>query len=441
MQKSALRERLMFDLGPAGVLPAGLLYGSAATLRALGKDATAFWLLMKTHSAAFSPQIDRRILLEIRDATAAERAGQSTGLRALYDRTVRDAVAAFRRAPGADPLRLIGSRIFVIKSAADGEKGVLVADYNYMLPLLAGLFDLEVLARKYFIVLEPGWNGYCTPDVLLYSFSDAPVFVQTIEPRDREVLETIGAPFQAIFPTSTNCWVDYRFTKPLPEEQRDIDVIMVAAWANFKRHWRFFQALSVLRSRGRRLKVALVGYRYDRTQEDILRDAKHFGVDDQLQFFERISQREVSELLCRSKVHVIWSRREGSNRAMIEAMMADVPTIVRQGFNFGYQYPHINPQTGRFVAEPDLADAMADMIDNRHRYSAREWAMAHMTCQRATAVMEAAIQARAVEMGEPWTRGLVVKTSNLDGQQYWDPADREKFAGDYRFLESIVRRN
>src|SRR5205823_5520841 len=117
-----------------------------------------------------------------------------------------------------------------------------------------------------------------------------------------------------------------------------------------------------------------------KTKEDILREARNYGVEDQIQVFERIPQQQVSELLSRSKLHVLWSRREGSNRAIIEAMLADVPTIVRDGFNFGYKYPHINSQTGRFVAESDLADAIIDMLDRRKEFSAREWALAHMTC-------------------------------------------------------------
>src|SRR5207344_1058889 len=103
------------------------------------------------------------------------------------------------------------------------------------------------------------------------------------------------------------------------------------------------------------LKTVLVGYRYDRTREDIEGLAAHFGIKDQIETYERISQTEVSALLARSKVHVLWSRRECANRAIIEAMMADVPVIVRDGLTFGYRYPYINEQTGRFVPEARLA--------------------------------------------------------------------------------------
>jgi glycosyltransferase involved in cell wall biosynthesis len=226
----------------------------------------------------------------------------------------------------------------------------------------------------------------------------------------------------------------------LPEKRRDIDVIMVAAWASIKRHWRFFRTLAVLRRRGHRLRVALVGYRYDKTIDDIRAQASYFGIGDQVELFERLSQREVSALLSRSKVHVLWSRRECANRAIVEAMLADVPVIVRSGLTFGFPYPYINDQTGRFVEERALGDAILEMLDHRDSYSPRQWVLEHMTCQKATAVVEAAVRAVAARAGEPWTAGLVLRTSSLDTQKYWDPADRDRFADDYRFLEACIRR-
>jgi glycosyltransferase involved in cell wall biosynthesis len=158
-----------------------------------------------------------------------------------------------------------------------------------------------------------------------------------------------------------------------------------------------------------------------------------------VELFERLSQTEVSALLARSKVHVLWSRRECANRAIIEAMLADVPVIVRTGLTFGFKYPYINEQTGRFVDEAALGDAILEMIECRASYSPRRWVLEHMTCQQATAAVEATVRAAAAELGEPWTSGLVIRTSTLDTQKYWDETDRDRFTDDYRFLEASVR--
>jgi glycosyltransferase involved in cell wall biosynthesis len=433
--KAALREHLAHDLGPLRGAAGTSLYAAASAMRVAGRRSEAYKLLMRTHSGNFSGSIDRRIEEQLRDATTRERRGESTGLWAAYDQIIAAAVAKFR----AGPTRLVGSRLLVAKAWRPAERGVLYIDYSYVFPSLAGLFDLRAIADRYHLVLEPSWSGVCTPEILLYSRLDRPVFVETIEPRDHRVLATLDTNLTHV-PVAANYWVDYRRIEPLPDRTRDIDVIMVAAWTGIKRHWRFFRALAALRRRGHRLRVALVGYRYDKTIEDIRAQANYFGIGDQVELFERLSQDEVSALLARSKVHVLWSRRECANRAIIEAMLADVPVIVRTGLTFGFKYPYINDQTGRFVEEAALGDAILEMIDCRTSYAPRQWVLEHMTCQHATTAVEASARAAATGHGEMWTSGLVVKTSTLDTQKYWDPADRDRFAEDYRFLEASIRR-
>jgi glycosyltransferase involved in cell wall biosynthesis len=436
--KAALREHLAHDLGPLRGVAGRSLYAAASAMRAAGRPSEAYKLLMRTHSGNFSESIDRRIEAELHDATARERRGESTGLWSAYDQVIAAAATTFRASPNANPRRLVGSRLLVAKPWRPGEPGVLYVDYSYVFPSLAGLFDLRAIAERYHLVLEPSWSGVCTPEVLLYSRLDRPVFVETIEPRDHRVLATLATNLTSV-PVAANYWVDYRSIEPLPEVRRDIDVIMVAAWAGIKRHWRFFRTLAALRRRGHRLRVALVGYRYDKTIDDIREQANYFGVRDQVELFERLSQTEVSALLARSKVHVLWSRRECANRAIIEAMLADVPVIVRNGLTFGFKYPYINEQTGRFVDEAALGDAILEMLERRTSYSPRQWVLEHMTCQQATAAVEASVRTAATEHGEPWTSGLVVRTSTLDTQKYWDEADRNRFVNDYRFLEVSIR--
>jgi len=432
--KAALREHLAHDLGPLREAAGRSLYAAASAMRTVGQASNAYQLLMRTHSGNFSESIDRRIEAELCDATARERRGESTGLWSAYDRVIAAAVETFR----AGPSRLVGSRVLVAKPWRPSERGVLYIDYSYVFASLAGLFDLRAIADRYHLVLEPSWSGVCTPEILLYSRLERPVFVETIEPRDQRVLATLETNLTSV-PVAANYWVDYRSIEPLTEGQRDIDVIMVAAWAGIKRHWRVFKALAALRRRGHRLRVALVGYRYDKTIDDIREQANYFGIGDQVELFERLPQTEVSALLARSKVHVLWSRRECANRAIIEAMLADVPVIVRTGLTFGFKYPYINDQTGRFVDEAALGDAILEMLESRASYSPRRWVLEHMTCQQATAAVEANVRAAAIKHGESWTSGLVVRTSTLDTQKYWNEADRDRFVDDYRFLAASIR--
>ena len=64
--------------------------------------------------------------------------------------------------------------------------------------------------------------------------------------------------------------------------------------------------------------------------------------------------------------------------------------------------------------------------------------MENMSCQRATTLLDDAVRTIALQRGEEWTTGLVVKTSRLETQDYWNPEDRLRFEPDYAFLAEQV---
>ena len=141
----------------------------------------------------------------------------------------------------------------------------------------------------------------------------------------------------------------------------------------------------------------------------------------------------------RAKVNVLWSRRDGCNRSIIEGMLADVPCVMWRGFNYGYQYDHINPRTGSFADDGDLGRVLLETIDNPSRYRPRQWVLDHMSCHHATSILSEAVAKVAFSRAEPWTHGPVAKVGHLNAMSYWDDSDRARFRADYEFLESTVR--
>jgi len=172
---------------------------------------------------------------------------------------------------------------------------------------------------------------------------------------------------------------------------------------------------------------------------EIAREAEYFGVRDQLEFLEWLPPEEVNYHLNRAKVNVIWSRREGVNRVIIEGMYANVPCIVREGFNYGYSYPYVNRDTGRFATDETLADSLLDLVETHGRYAPRDWVMSHMTCQRGTDIMEQTVRDVALARGESWRRGPVVRVCHLNTNRYWDEEDRRRFDPDYDVLRALIR--
>lgn len=436
-----LRERVTFARGPLAALVAWTGAAAALCLYLLRRDRAAVDLLTALHRTGYSPALNRLVERFLRGPEPARDrpAGRAARLRLVYASYAADlqstpAIEPFYQ----EPARLLGSHVVVLKSPGDNERGVLVVDYTFSFRLFARFFDIEAIARRYHIVLEPSWTAYCSADLLCYAGLPCPVFVQSTEPRDTEFLRAIHANLVPV-PVSGNWWVDHRMLQPLPGAKKDIDVIMVAGWAGYKRHGHFFDALRRLKTQGRTPKVLLIGYPAGKSRDDIWTQAHYCGVARQLELHEWLPPDKVNEQLNRARVQVLWSRKEGFNRALIEGFFAGVPCILRQGHNYGHLYPYINRQTGCFAGERDLPEKLAFMIDHADSFSPREWALSHMSCHQATQVLNDAVKQSAVSRGERWTRDIVTKTVTLHGMKYWDDDAAVAFEPDYRFIAAARR--
>lgn len=178
----------------------------------------------------------------------------------------------------------------------------------------------------------------------------------------------------------------------------------------------------------------------DLTRQDIENLAAEYGIADQVEIHERLRPPEVDRLLNRVKVNLLWSRREGFNRAVIEGFFAGPPGIMREGFNYGYQYPYINAQTGAYATENNLPQRLLDMVTHHERYSPRAWVQANMNAQVATRLLDESICTYSQLAGQPWTPGkLVVKVTSLNSMAYWDETQRTSFVDDHAFVLSKLR--
>ena len=410
------------------------LGGLAATtaLRMSGRGAKALELETTLHRNAFSEFTNKIVERRVRKSIAQKESPLEGYVQSLVPQGSTQTLFD-------DPARLLGQRILVIKSASPTEKGVLLLDYSFVFSLFARSFDVEKITERYHLVLEPSWSGTCDRDVLALAGKRFPVFVQSNEPRDIEFLQRLDSNLIPLA-IAANWWIDNRIFTPLRDVAKDADVFMNAAWAQFKRHDAFFNALAKLRNSGKKLRVILVGYGMDMSRADITGLAHSKGISDQIEFHEKLQPTQVNEQLNRAKVNVIWSRREGSNRAFIEGMCADVPGILREGFNYGHQYPYVNSTTGCFASETDLPRQLVDMTANPERYRPREWVMGNMTPQIATDIIDQCIEQYSRDHNERWTTGqLTVKVTSLNSMAYWDATDRARFTADYDFLRSMLR--
>jgi glycosyltransferase involved in cell wall biosynthesis len=426
------REYIVFDSMSFRVCAALLGLAAGYTLLAVRSGRFALRILSAVHRAGYLVAADRAIEHLFRTSFAGSRFGAPLVQACRAETLKRDTEASTAKFID-NPRALLGPLAMVLRSPNSRHKGVLLLQYNYVFPLFARLFDLDRILTRYHLVLEPSWSGYCTSEVLCYARLASPVFVEAFEPRDRRFVEALDVGFLSV-PTSTNWWVDHRVFRPLPCVAKDVDVVMVAGWGSYKRHASFFRALRRLRALHRDIRVVLVGYRLGFTKDDILGLADRFDVADAIQCFENLSQEEVNVQFNRARVNVLWSRKEGVNRAIVEGMFADVPCVVREGFNYGHPYEYINQLTGSFSTEADLPATILRMLERADTFRAREWVMAHMSCQQSTKVLSQAIDAASGEGDE-----LAVKVNGLYGMHYWEASDQNRFTDDYSFLWDVRR--
>ena len=327
--------------------------------------------------------------------------------------------------------------LIVLKRASPGEKGVILLKYVRTFDAVMALFETDRLFDRYRVVLEPCWAGYCLPSLLMYAALADPVVVQCFTKEDLAFVRDVGAPLVPV-PLGPADWVNAEIFRAAGEhEEKTHDLVMVANWAPHKRHVQLFRALAELRDRP--LRVLLIGFPWGgRTAEDIRREAAPFALDHvTLEIVESVPAAEVARRVARSKVFVFLSRKEGDNKALVEAMFANVPVVVYER-TVGGATSRVNPQTGVLTSDAALPAALRRMLDTYRDYAPRAWAEAHTGSVAATRTVDGVLRETAAARGAPYDEGIVIKT-NAPNLAYRDPADRQRFAADYAFIVSCLR--
>ncbi|WP_339772604.1 glycosyltransferase [uncultured Paraglaciecola sp.] len=317
------------------------------------------------------------------------------------------------------PETMLDGIITVLKNPNGDEKGALIINYSYYFPLFLRFFDVEKVATSFNIILEPSWAGFCEENILAYTLVNAPIFLQVYEQRDKNFIESLDSNLIPI-EVGPSWFINHNNFVPPMTNNRDIDILMVAAWAKFKRHNAFFKAVKSLIENDPSIKITLVGYPVDMTKKQILELAMLNGIEKNIDIYESITPQEVSELQKRAKVNVLWSKFEGNNRAIIEGMFCGTPVIMRKGHNYGEQYDFINPLTGFFADEINFKEKYEKIISNREKMDPNLYVMQNRNCKVGTKIMGDVIRKYEISQNRPWRTDLGIKVNDLHGMAYLD---------------------
>jgi glycosyltransferase involved in cell wall biosynthesis len=266
---------------------------------------------------------------------------------------------------------------------------------------------------------------------------DLDVMVQSPRVEDFAFIESLHTNLTPVRVGSGE-WVDPQTFHPRPADREPVfDAVMVAAWDPLKRHQLLFEAVVRLnRKRERPLKLALIGYPLGWTRQPIEDLLNKYGLNADCTIFEQIPHAEVSRIVSESRVSLLLSRQEGSNRSVYESMFCDTPVIVYRHHR-GINLDHVNERTGLLADDDELAAAIERIVDHPEDFNPRGWALENIGFENATRKLNEALKRLAETRGLPWKRDIAAKR-NAPNLRYAQPGRYRDFEDEYARLREFL---
>jgi glycosyltransferase involved in cell wall biosynthesis len=284
------------------------------------------------------------------------------------------------------------------------EKGVLYVTFEDQWLRLLRHAPARAIAEQYDLVLGPTWSPpHDVPLLVATRLWPGPLYTLLSNLDDAAIMRRLADKLVPI-PLLSSSWANPDTYREYLGAAKDYDVIMLANFSPYKRHWLFFQ---MLRGLPRRYRVLLMGVPLGGRTEQALRDeARAYGVHDRFELRTRLSDGAIAGGLCRSRTSLIFSGQEGACIAVAESLFADTPVGLFHDARVGSK-AFINPSTGRLLTRRNLAAQVQDFIETSASYRPRQWALENITCRHSHAVLNGHLREDAVRRGRPWTRDVL----------------------------------
>jgi glycosyltransferase involved in cell wall biosynthesis len=299
--------------------------------------------------------------------------------------------------------RDVPKAILLKPPVSDREKGVLHIPFEEQWLRLFRSGQAGAIARRYDLLLGPSWSPPPESGLLLaLRLWPGRLYTLLSNFDDEERMRSLSDRLVPV-PLLASSWVNPAVFEPCLGMSRDYDIVMLANFAAFKRHWLFFH---VLRRLPRSYRVLLLGVPLGQRKEDALRaEARGFGVEDRFDLVVRPTRAQIAEGLCRSRISLVFSRGEGSCIAVAESLLADTPVGLFHDARIGSRV-FLNARTGRLLRRHRLAQQVQQFVEESSWYRPRSWALEHISCLRSHEVLGEVFRNEARRQGLPWTRDL-----------------------------------
>jgi glycosyltransferase involved in cell wall biosynthesis len=301
------------------------------------------------------------------------------------------------------PANEISASILLKAPQENGEKGVLYSSFEYNWLKLAQHPKAKEFFARYTLVGASSWSpGNFGVMASMAGLSDSPVFLGVSNASDLDGYRMLSPVIDPVMQLASD-WIHPGYYRPKPRQERSIDILMVANWLPFKRHWLLFEALRSLPSH---LRVVLIGIAAPGRTEQVLRaEAEAFGVTQKIEFHTNLSIDEVTGFQCDAKLAVVMSHREGSCVVVAESLFADTPVILMEDAVIGSK-AYINPQTGALANRSNFPQQIERLLATNPALAPRDWAIKHISCLISSARLNEILRNRSQQEGRPWTTDI-----------------------------------
>lgn len=352
-------------------------------------------------------------------------------------RWTRAGIRAARRlrVPPADapPVRetILDSAIIAKAPESAAERGILFVLFERELRKLIDHPAFSVLEAEYQIVFLPSWLPVDSRELLLLAARATRPFVILPARAEDSRLDPHLGPLCIPLPLHAASWIPAQ-QFPVAQE-KNIDLIMIANFSKYKRHWKLFEALHQL---GHGYRTVCAGRPWlGRDQHTLRREATAFGVADQIEFIPNPSDAEVAQLLARSWLFCAMSHKEGSFIAAAEAMIAGTAVGMFAHAIIGSKQ-FVNEQTGfLFDAARPLGPQLRQARARAAALQPDRWAREHISADASIRRFNADMRRHSERLGLAWTTDAAPVYCRNFAFCYTHDADAHRFAPEYARLQ------
>ena len=330
------------------------------------------------------------------------------------------------------------SRSAIIKPfISENELGFLLVSFEQNLDNVLSLKKFIELSAQYRIIFLPTWQPfYSTAACLLAARSQEPFFIMPSAFSEEDLCQKF-TPLCHFLPFHAASWVHGDLYET-PCRTKMIDILMVANFSKYKRHWKLFEALSALPST---LRVTLAGPAWEgRTRNSLLGEARLFGVEKQITIVEGASdspslrlkgQPTIRELLSKSRLLCAMSAKEGSYIAVAEALMAGTPVAMFRTAKIGTR-AYINEETGFFLdAHKPVGPQLNKILQRVDNINPQPWAKRNISAKVNSEKLNILLRCWSESLGLGWSKGIEPFFSRHFEFEYIDSRAEERFKPEY----------